>query len=100
MTTLTIVVALVVAVLVFVALSRVKRGGAQLQGPPGSAPGARQIERAARGGDARAPSEKPLRPGEQPAGRQPAAEAPATKAGTPSVPVPKKDLAGLRKGLS
>jgi fused signal recognition particle receptor len=107
MTTLTIVVALVVAVLVFVALSRVKRGGAQLQGPPGSAPGARQIERAARGGDARAPSEKPLRPGERSPDQQPAAQAPgalgvppAAKAVTPSVPVPKKDLAGLRKGLS
>ena len=106
MTTLTIVVALVVAVLVFVALSRVKRGGAQLQSPPGSAPSARQIERPARAGDVRAPSEKVVVPGEHLPGQQPAAQGPlasggppATKA-APSVPVPKKDLAGLRKGLS
>jgi fused signal recognition particle receptor len=106
MTTLSIVVALVVAVLVFVALSRVRRGGAQLQGKPSSAPRPdRPNERAARGWEVRTPSENAPRPGEtlpspEPPTEAPALGGPAARPVAPSVRAAPRDLAGLRKGLA
>jgi fused signal recognition particle receptor len=116
-TSVAIVVALIVlAIVVFVTLSRGGKAGSQLQAPPASRPlpGAPSKPPARRPSDrpeqreaaAKAPSAPPATPAEGggPSARPAAPSTEGSKAGAAppgtSVPPAKRDVAGLRKGLA